>query len=88
MPPAPGDQQVPRPQEVFISSSRKDKEFVRRLNRELKRRDREAWVDWEGFRPETHGKNVWAIEASHTFIFMLTIRSHLRSAAEIARSGG
>jgi hypothetical protein len=29
MPAASGDQQVPRPQEVFISYSRKDKEFTR-----------------------------------------------------------
>ena len=54
MPAAPGDQQVPRPQEVFISYSRKDKEFVRRLDEELKRRDREAWVDWEGIPPRRH----------------------------------
>jgi hypothetical protein len=47
MPTAPGDQQVPRLQEVFISYSRKDKEFVRRLHEALSWRDREAWVDWE-----------------------------------------
>jgi hypothetical protein len=45
MPAATGDQQAPRQQEVFISYSRKDKEFVRRLCEALKRRDREAWVD-------------------------------------------
>ena len=50
MPIAPRDQQVPRPQEVFISYSRKDKEFVRRLHEALSRRDREAWVDWEDIR--------------------------------------
>ena len=74
MPAAPGDQQVPRPQEVFISYSRKDKEFVRRLDEELKRRDREAWVDWEGIPPgDTWEKTIYgAIEATHTFIFVLT----------------
>src|SRR5262245_3567994 len=74
MPAASPDQQVPRPQEVFISYSRKDKEFVRRLDEELKRRDREAWVDWEGIPPgDTWEKTIYgAIEATHTFIFVLT----------------
>ena len=69
-----GDQQVPRTDEVFISYSRKDKEFVRRLDEELKRRDREAWVDWEGIPPgDTWEKTIYgAIEASNTFIFVLT----------------
>ena len=74
MPAAPSDQQLPRPQEVFISYSRKDKEFVRRLGEELKRRDREAWVDWEGIPPgDKWEKTIYgAIEATHTFIFVLT----------------
>ena len=74
MPAASGDQQVPRSEEVFISYSRKDKEFVRRLDEELKRRDREAWVDWEGIPPgDTWEKTIYgAIEATHTFIFVLT----------------
>ena len=54
MPVPPGDEQAPRPQEVFISYSRKDKEFVRRLDEALKRRDREAWVDWEGIADRRH----------------------------------
>src|SRR5205814_3000067 len=68
------DQQVPQPQEVFISYSRKDKEFVRRLDEALKRRDREAWVDWEGIPPgDKWEKTIYAaIEATHTFIFVLT----------------
>src|SRR5262249_8557164 len=74
MPATPGDQQAPRPQEVFISYSRKDKEFVRRLDEDLKRRDREAWVDWEGIPPgDTWEKTIYgAIESTHTFIFVLT----------------
>jgi hypothetical protein len=73
MPAASGDKGLPRPQEVFISYSRKDKEFVRRLDEELKRRDREAWVDWEGIPPrDTWEKTIYgAIEATHTFIFVL-----------------
>jgi tetratricopeptide (TPR) repeat protein len=74
MPAALGDQQVPRPQEVFISYSRKDKEFVRRLYEALKRRDREAWVDWEDIRPtEDFMQAIYgAIEGADTFIFVLT----------------
>jgi WD40 repeat protein len=74
MPAAPGDQQVPRPQEVFISYSRKDKEFVRRLHEALSQRDREAWVDWEDIRPtEEFMQAIYgAIEGSDTFIFVLT----------------
>src|SRR5262252_8972715 len=77
MPAVPSDQQAPRAHEVFISYSRKDKEFVRRLDEELKRRDREAWVDWEGIPPgDTWEKTIYgAIEATHTFIFVLTPES-------------
>jgi|SRR6187551_3655430 len=74
MPAASPDQQAPRSQEVFISDSRKDKEFVRRLDEELKRRDREAWVDWEGIPPgDTWEKTIYsAIEDTDTFVFVLT----------------
>src|SRR5262249_6281042 len=45
-----------------------------RLDEELKRRDREAWGDWEGISPgDTWEKTIYgAIEATHTFIFVLT----------------
>ena len=74
MPAAPGDQQVPRPQEVFISYSRKDTDFVRRLDEALKSRGREAWVDWEDIRPtEEWMQAIYAaIEGADTFIFVLT----------------
>jgi len=74
MPAPPSDQQVPRSEEVFISYSRKDKEFVRRLDEDLKRRDREAWVDWEGIPSgDTWEKTIYGtIEFTHTFIFVLT----------------
>lgn len=60
--------------EVFISYSRKDKEFVRRLDEALKRRGREAWVDWEGVRPtEEFMQAIYgAIEGADTVIFVLT----------------
>src|SRR6266576_1289439 len=74
MPAATGDQQVPRPQEVFISYSRKDKDFVRRLDEALKSRGREAWVDWEDIRPtEEFMQAIYgAIEGADTFVFVLT----------------
>src|SRR5580692_9185723 len=63
--------------EVFISYSRKDKGFVRRLDDALKSREREAWVDWEGIRPtEEFMQAIYgAIEAADTFIFVLTPES-------------
>src|SRR5215472_5768226 len=70
----PNDEHVPRTEEVFISYSRKDQEFVRRLDEELKSRDREAWVDWDGIPPgDKWEKTIYgAIESTHTFIFVLT----------------
>ena len=60
--------------EVFISYSRKDREFVKRLEAELERRGREAWVDWEGIRPaEEFMQAIFpAIEGTDTFIFVLS----------------
>jgi WD40 repeat protein len=74
MPAAPGHQQVPPSPEVFISYSRKDKEFVRRLDEALKTRDREAWVDWEDIRPTEEWMQAiyGAIEGADTFVFVLT----------------
>src|SRR4029453_644047 len=73
MPAALGNQQLPRPQEVFISYSRKDKEFVRRLHEALNRRDREAWVDWEDIRPTEEWMQAiyGAIEGADTFVLVL-----------------
>jgi hypothetical protein len=74
MPAASDDKQAPRPQEVFISYSRKDAAFVRRLDEALKSRGREAWVDWEDIRPtEEFMQAIYAaIEGADTFIFVLT----------------
>lgn len=71
---APISQQALRPQEVFISYSRKDKEFVRRLDEALKSRGRDAWVDWEDIRPtEEWMQAIYAaIEGADTFVFVLT----------------
>src|SRR6266480_2354343 len=60
--------------QIFISYSRKDGEFVHRLDEELRRRGREAWVDWEGIRAlENWEETIYAaIEGADTFIFVLT----------------
>ncbi len=60
--------------DVFISYSRKDQEFVRRLEAELQERGRKAWVDWQGIRPiEEFMQAIYrAIESTDTFIFILS----------------
>jgi WD40 repeat protein len=70
----PSDKQIAQPQEVFISYSRKDKDFVGHLNDALKSRGRKAWVDWEDIRPtEEFMQTIYAaIEGADTFIFVLT----------------
>ena len=59
---------------IFISYSRKDKDFVHRLDESLKSRGREAWVDWEDIRPtEEWMQAIYAaIEGADTFVFVLT----------------
>jgi WD40 repeat protein len=63
--------------EVFISYSRTDKEFVRKLYDSLTRLDREAWIDWEGI-PVTAEwlKEIYAgIEQADNFIFVISPES-------------
>ncbi len=71
--PAP-DKAASQRSDVFVSYSRKDREFVKRLEEELQRRGREAWVDWEGIRPaEEFMQAIFpAIEGTDTFIFVLS----------------
>src|SRR6266481_61976 len=79
-----------RPPDVFISYSRKNKDFVHRLDDALKSRGREAWVDWEDIRPtEEFMQAIYAaIEGADTFIFVLTPDSIASVACgqEIARA--
>lgn len=74
MPPSAPDKSAPQRSDVFISYSRKDREFVKRLEDELQRRGREAWVDWEGIRPaEEFMQAIFpAIEGTDTFVFVLS----------------
>lgn len=60
--------------DVFISYSRKNKDFVVRLHRALSELNRDVWVDWEDI-PLT--ADWWqeirnGIEASDTFIFIIS----------------
>lgn len=60
--------------DVFISYSRRDSDFVRRLHAALSAEQRDVWVDWEDI-PLT--ANWWreicaAIEAANTFIFIIS----------------
>ena len=60
--------------DIFISYSRKDKDFVCRVDEALKSRGREAWVDWEDIRPTEEWMQAiyGAIEGADTFVFVLT----------------
>jgi len=60
--------------DVFISYSRKDKEFVKALHEALIERNRDTWVDWEDI-PLT--ADWWqeiqlGIEDANAFVFILT----------------
>jgi hypothetical protein len=44
---------------VFISYSREDQEYVRRLYRALATAHRDAWVDWEGIPPTAEWRQVF-----------------------------
>ncbi len=60
--------------DVFLSYSRKDTDFVKKLHESLSTEDYEIWVDWEGI-PLT--ADWWAeieegIEAADTFVFIIS----------------
>jgi WD40 repeat protein len=59
---------------VFISYSRKDQDFVRRLFDALKAAGRDAWVDWEGIPPtaEWLSEIYSAIDGADTFVFIVS----------------
>ena len=60
--------------EVFISYSRKDLPFVRKLYQALAERKRDSWVDWEGIPPTAEW--LWeinsAIDAAQAFLFVIS----------------
>ncbi|RMF05763.1 MAG: TIR domain-containing protein, partial [Chloroflexi bacterium] len=60
--------------DVFISYSRKDTDFVRKLYNELTAAGREVWVDWKDIPPSA---DWWAeiengIDDSHNFAFVIS----------------
>lgn len=60
--------------EIFISYSRRDKEFVQRLDAALRASNRNPWVDWEDIQPT---EDWWAaiemgIEGASTFVFIIS----------------
>jgi WD40 repeat protein len=59
---------------VFISYSRKDTEFVRKLNDSLDSSEIEAWVDWEGIPPSSEWMDeiMRAIEGADAFLFVIS----------------
>jgi hypothetical protein len=59
---------------VFISYSRKDKEFVRKLNDSLDSSGVQAWVDWEGIPLSSDWMDEIsrAIEGSDSFVFVIS----------------
>ncbi|MEO8311232.1 MAG: TIR domain-containing protein [Caldimonas sp.] len=60
--------------DVFISYSRKDKEFVGRLHAELVARQRDDWVDLDDIPPsaEWRGRILAGIEGARAFVFVLS----------------
>ena len=60
--------------DVFISYSRKDKDFVRVLHDALEKSRRQAWVDWEDIAKGTEWwKEIEAgIEGADTFLFVVS----------------
>ena len=63
--------------DVFISYSRKDSDFVRKLQDSLLEKGKEAWVDWQRIAPSAEWIDViyGAIESSDTFIFVISHES-------------
>jgi WD40 repeat protein len=63
-----------RKTKIFISYSRKNKLFVRKLNNAIDENGIEAWVDWEGIPPSSDwmAEITAAIRASDAFIFVIS----------------
>lgn len=60
--------------EVFISYSRRDKEFVRRLHEALLAQKRDVWVDWEDIPPtaDWRAEIRGGIDATNAMIFVIS----------------
>jgi hypothetical protein len=60
--------------DVFISYSRKDKEFVRRLHDSLAQDKRDVWVDWEDipFASDWRAEIFAGIESANAFLIIIS----------------
>jgi hypothetical protein len=65
--------------DVFLSYSRRDEVFVRRLHAKLAEQKRDIWVDWEDIplSADWWGQICAGIESSDTFVFIITPASLL-----------
>ena len=63
-----------RKTKIFISYSRKDKLFVRKLNEAIDAADIDAWVDWEGIplSSDWMAEITAAIEGGDAFVFVIS----------------
>src|SRR5512144_1087815 len=59
---------------VFVSYSRKDIEFAKRLTSELQKSDLDFWIDWEGIPPTVDWWNEIekGIEEADAFLFLIS----------------
>ena len=60
--------------DVFVSYSRRDQEFVRRLHAALSERGKDAWVDWEDIPATAKWQDELndGIVSADSFLFVLT----------------
>jgi WD40 repeat protein len=60
--------------DVFISYSRKNREFVAQIHKALAAQNRDIWIDWEDipFTADWWGEICSGIESADTFIFIMT----------------
>lgn len=63
--------------DIFISYSRRDKDFVRQLWEALTQVNQDVWVDWDDIPPaEDWRQEIYrGIEAAHNFVFVLSPHS-------------
>ena len=60
--------------DIFLSYSRKDKEFVRKLHEALAAQQRDIWVDWEDIplTADWRSEIQKGIEGADTFVFVIS----------------
>jgi WD40 repeat protein len=63
--------------DIFISYSRRDRDFVRKFHDALAKLNREAWIDWEDIPPTAEWLNeIYAgIEGTDNFVFVISPES-------------